>query len=421
MAARTLVLAAALVCGACGGPAASVLTFSGSAVGREADVVRRQLARFAALHPGYRVELRATPDAADQRHQLYVQWLNARAEEPDVLQLDVIWTPEFAAAGWILPLTRFRPDASAFFPAAVAANRWRGALYALPWFVDVGMLYWRTDLLGSPPASFDDLTAACRGAMRSSSVPYGFVWQGARYEGLVTTFVEVLGGFGGRILDADGRVTVDSPAGVRALTWMRDAIYVDGIVPRAVLTWQEEQTRFAFQNGEAALMRNWPYAVPLIADRSRSKVAGLFDVAPMPAQPGGTPTAALGGSQLAINARSRHPDLAWALIQYLTAPEQMIERARDVGQYPSRPALYDSDALAGALGVPPRGVRRIIERAVPRPVTPVYTQLSEILQVGLHRALTRQAEPRPALEAAARDMRALLRRAGLAVAREGGR
>jgi multiple sugar transport system substrate-binding protein len=94
----------------------TVISFPASAVGAEATVLRRQIARFEASHPGVTVAQRPTPDAADQRHQLYVQWLNARAPEPDILQLDVIWTPEFAAAGWILPLDRFRPPVDSFFP-----------------------------------------------------------------------------------------------------------------------------------------------------------------------------------------------------------------------------------------------------------------------------------------------------------------
>ena len=103
--------------------------------------------------PDIRVVQRDTPDAADQRHQLYVQWLNAGASDPDILQLDAIWTPEFAAAGWILPLDRFDPDTAAFFPATIRANRWQDPLFALPWFVDVGMLYWRTDLVSAPATS----------------------------------------------------------------------------------------------------------------------------------------------------------------------------------------------------------------------------------------------------------------------------
>ena len=402
----------ALGCGPApsGGPA--VVTLPVSVLGAEGQVLRRQLARFAELRPDIRVVQRPTPDAADQRHQLYVQWLNAGASDPDIVQLDAIWTPEFAAAGWILDLGRFRPATDSFFPATIAANRWRGRLYAMPWFVDVGMLYWRTDLMRAPPATFAELERSAARAMAAHDLRYGLVWQGARYEGLVTVFSEYLGGFGGRILDG-GRVTVSSPAGLRALTTMREEIYRHGIVPPSALTWHEEESRFAFQNGETAFMRNWPYAYALMQDSAESRVAGRYAVTTMPAGPGGRPTAALGGAQLAINARSDHPEAAWSVVEYLTRPEQMLERARGVGQFPTRPALYDDPALARALAIPPAQARAIIEHAEPRPVTPVYTQLSEILQIDLHRALTRQQAPAAALAHAAREMQALLDRVGL--------
>lgn len=394
---------------ACAAAPERVLTISGSMLGREGQVLRLQLERFRVAHPDLRVALRDTPDAADQRHQLYVQWLNARVGEPDVLQLDVVWTPEFAAAGWIRSLEAFGPPSGGLFASAVAANRWQGALYALPWFIDVGMLYWRTDLMPAPPDSLDALAGTSRQLIAAGRVPFGFVWQGARYEGLITAFVEHLGAFGGAILDERGRVVVDSEAAVRALTFMRDSIHVDGSVPSAVLTWQEEHTRFAFQNGQAAFMRNWPYAYALLGARE-SQVAGRFAVAPLPGGPGGAPAAALGGSTLAINAYSDQPDDAYRLIEFLLQPQQMIERARIAGQFPPARALYDTAALAAALTVPAAEARRIIEAAVPRPVTPVYSQLSSILQVSVHRALTRQAEPRAALSEAAAAIRALLAR-----------
>jgi multiple sugar transport system substrate-binding protein len=194
---------------------------------------------------------------------------------------------------------------------------------------------------------------------------------------------------------------------------MRDEIYRYGVVPTTALTWHEEETRFAFQNGEATFMRNWPYAYPLMEDSAGSRVAGKFAVAPMPAGPGGTHTAAIGGAQLAINRRTEYPEAAWAVINYLTQPEQMRERAKVVGQFPTRTALYDDPDLASGLAMPPAMVRRIIEYAVPRPVTPIYTQLSEILQINLHRALTRQAEPAAALARAQAEMQRVLNRAGL--------
>lgn len=400
-----------LLAGCGGGDGQQVLTFSGSAVGAEATVVRRQLERFGAEH-GVRTEVRVTPDAADQRHQLYVQWLNGHADEPDVLQLDIVWTAEFAAAGWILPLDRFGPAVDEFFPAAIAANRWRGSIYALPWFVDVGLLYWRTDLADAPPRTLGALAAAAATAVGEDGMPYGLLWQGARYEGLVTVFVEHLGAFGGRILNADGRVTVDSPEAVRALTFMRDAVR-SGMVPQAALTWQEEHARLAFQNGDAAFMRNWPYAYALLENAAQSEVAGRVGIATFPAADGGHPTAALGGAQLAINARTDDPDLAWRLVEFLTAPEQMLERAREASQLPARPALYDTPELADALALPVGALRDAVAAAEPRPVTPLYSELSELLQVRLHRALTGQQEPADALRDAAAEMRALLARAGL--------
>jgi len=145
---RTLcsaVIIAIVLCACGGGDKKSsdhqtVLTFSGSALGAEGTLVAKQLKRFMAIHPDIRVELQRTPDDANQRHQLYVQWLNARVGNPDILQLDVIWTPEFAAAGWVLPLNKYGPTTSDFFPATIEANTWAGKLYALPWFADVGLL-----------------------------------------------------------------------------------------------------------------------------------------------------------------------------------------------------------------------------------------------------------------------------------------
>ncbi|MEN8182891.1 MAG: ABC transporter substrate-binding protein [Myxococcota bacterium] len=389
-----------------------MVTFPASAVGAEAELLARQLARFETAHPGIRVEQRSTPDAADQRHQLYVQWLNAGARDPDVLQLDVIWTPEFAAAGWILPLEELGAEPEDFLPATLEANRFEGRLYAIPWFADVGMLYWRSDLLDEAPRSFDALGEAARAALDAGRVSQGFVWQGARYEGLVTVFLEFLGGFGGRLLDPSGRVVVDSPEALRALQAMRDSLET-GVAPREVLGWQEEQVRFAFQSGRALFMRNWPYAVPLLEDPTHSQVAGRFSVAPMPAEPGGRPTASLGGAQLAINARSDAPEAAWQLVEFLTLPEQMVERARVAGQLPTRRSLYRGDSLEDALPVPVPEARRILEAATPRPVTPVYTELSAALQVPLHRALTGQLTPRAALQQAAQAMRGVLQRRGL--------
>jgi len=388
-----------------------VLTFPASVVGAEGKVLRTQLGRFMRRHPDIRVVQQRTPDSADERHQLYVQWLNAGARDPDVLQLDVVWTPELAAAGWLLPLERFEPALHDFFPATVGANRYGGVLYALPWFVDVGMLYYRSDLLQHLPRSQAELTEQARRAGQDG-LGYGLVFQAARYEGLVTVFVEYLAAFGAQILDRDGRPALDSPAAYAALEAMRAAIGEQGIVPRAALSWHEEQTRFAFQNGDALFMRNWPYAFPLM-QQADSPVRGRFAVTALPAAPGGRPAATLGGSQLAINAKSDHPREAYELIAYLLQPAQLLERARVAGQFPPRPSLYDLPELQAAVPIDAARVQSIIANAVARPATPVYAELSDILQIQVHRCLSGQQDTASALRMANQELGALLARVGL--------
>lgn len=414
-AALVFALALTLALSACGSTETRrpvVVTITASAVGAEAEILEKQLARFEAAHPTIAVERRITPDSADVRHQLYVQWLNAGSRDPDVLQIDVIWTPELAAAGWLLPLDEGRAGDD-WFDGALEANRWRGKLHALPWFVDVGMLYWRTDLLDRAPRTFDELEDAVRIARTSSApIELGLVLQAARYEGLVTVFLEYVKGFGGEILDRDGVVRVSEPAAVRALEALLRQVE-QGVIPQDALSWREEESRLAFQNGRALFMRNWPYAAALLADPERSAVAGRFAVAPMPRDPGGTSAAALGGAQLAINASTEHPKEALALIEFLTAPAQMIERAEVIGQYPPRPSLYEGETLSGAFVVPPAEVLNVVARATPRPATPLWTELSQHLQAGLHRSLTGQAEPQEALNLVAEQLQRSLDRAEL--------
>ena len=403
-----------LAVGACGGADASgrtVITISSSVVGTDGPLLTRQVERFMREHPDIDVRFHRVSDDATQRHQLFVQWLNARAGDPDVLELDVIWTSEFAAAGWLLPIDDPAIDTVAFFRGTLEACRWGGKLFAVPWYADVGLLYRRTDLVPEEPRSLDELARSAQRAARV--VPFGIAWMGARYEGLVTVFVEYLGGFGGRIMDDSMRVIVDAPESVRALTFMRDQITSLKIAPRDVLTWHEEETRFAFQNGRAAFMRNWPYAYSAMADTSQSRVAKKYAVSPMPAAPGGRPTASLGGAQLGINKWTEHPEAARALVAFITAPEQQLERAVAIGEFPTRRAVYDEPALRAALAIPADDARRAVESATPRPVTPLYTQLSELLQIELHRALAGQVEPEAALRAAARRMNGVIEKTGL--------
>ena len=188
---------------------------------------------------------------------------------------------------------------------------------------------------------------------------------------------------------------------------------------RSRSTWHEEEARFAFQNGDAAFMRNWPYPYAFMNDSASSRVAGRYAVAPMPAAAGGRPTAALGGAQLAINAFSPHPDAAWAVVEYLTRPEQMLERARVVGQFPTRPALYRrSPARPGARGAGRSGARGGGARRAAAGDSGLHPALGDSSGAAAPGADATDRARDGARSTAARAMQELLDRAGLG---QGGR
>ena len=212
------------------------------------------------------------------------------------------------------------------------------------------------------------------------------IWQGARYEGLVT--VQRVPG------RSRGTISIARACGAardrRARGARSDAgrARPPGDRPAHGVELQEEQRASRFRTARAVHAQlALPYS---IMQQEGSQVAGRFAVSAIPPAPGGRSASALGGSQLAINARSDQPEAAYELIQYLTAPAQMLERAQVVGQLPTRRSLYITPELGRALAMDPAQAQSIIESAVVRPVTPVYAELSDILQVHLHRCLSDQ-------------------------------
>ena len=205
-----------------------------------------------------------------------------QASEPDILQLDVIWTPEFAAAGWILDLDRFRPPLDSFFPATIAANRWQGRLYAMPVVRGRGhALLAHRSHADAPPATFDELERDAVRARRERACRYGLVWQGARYEGLVTVFSEYLGSVrrAHPRRRARSRWTRRRPSRRSRPCATRSTSDAHRAAERARHgTKRSRGSRF--RTARRAFMRNWPYAYPLMQDSAHSRVAGRYRVAP---------------------------------------------------------------------------------------------------------------------------------------------
>ena len=394
--------------------AGPVLVMAGGS-GPEEEHIHKQLAAFHRTHPHIKVVYQSTPSSASARHTLFVTWLSSGSSEVDVLNLDVIWIPEFAAAGWILPLDNFLFQGSYpladFLPAGLACSRYLGKLFALPWYVDAGLLYYRRDLyeaLGlAPPRTFSDLHKL-RALQDKFGLPFGFLFQGQSYEGLVCVVLEFLWGNGGEVFDEEGRLVLDSPQNREALTLLVDLIYRRGVSPLAVATFLEEDCRYAFQEGYAAVMRNWPYAYALM-EQSGSPVKGRFAVLPPLHGPEGRPVAVFGGGALAINAFSRHPEASMELIRFLLKPENLRKRALALGMLPPLKSLYNDPALTMPFPyLAP--LKEVFLTAKPRPITPLYSFISDILRLHFSRALTRQETPEQALRSAQMEIAAMLAR-----------
>src|SRR5205823_10254603 len=204
------------------------------------------------------------PVVTDQVLTILTTALRARSGSIDIMSMDIIWPAEFGANGWAVPLDDKWPasDRANYLPGPLQGCTYNGKLWAAPLRTDTGMIYYRTDLISTPPNTWDDLVKAAKAASPSKTKT-GYLWQGAQYEGLVCHFVEVLYGYGGSVLDANDpkKVTVNSPEGVQALTLMVG--WVGTISPAAVTTYKEEDSRSAWQDGDSAFMRNWPYAFVL--------------------------------------------------------------------------------------------------------------------------------------------------------------
>ena len=363
-------------------------------------------------HPGVRVDLVEGPQSTDLREDLYTASLLARDPTFDLVYMDVTWTVKFAAAGWLLALDRrlSGEERVGFLPAALAAGEYDGRLYRVPVRTDVGLLYFRSDLLQAagvpPPRSFAELTRAAR-ALQSPPTRWGFVWQGKQYEGLVCNFLEVLHGHGGFWVDPSTfRVGLDRPEAMAALSFLVRCLREEPISPGGIATYQEEESRRLFQDGRAIFLRNWPY-VWRLAQAADSPMRGRVGVLPMVHAPGARSAGTLGGWGLGISVFSRHPDLAMEFIRAATSLAGQRALCGPTGYAPARAEAYRDPELLAANPFLVE-LERLHANAVARPGIARYALASDILQRHLSAALAGSVDAAEALRAAARETRAMV-------------
>ncbi len=336
--------------------------------------------------------------------------LRARSHTYDVISMDIIWPAAFGANGWTVPISESQwpqSERQKYLQAPIQGCTYNGKLWAVPHSSEPGMLFYRKGLISTPPGSWEDLTRMAK-SVSPSKTKFGYVWQGAQYEGLVCDFIEVLYSYGGSVLDSNDskKVTVNSPEAVQALTEM--VSWVGSISPDAVTTYKEEDARSTWQNGDAAFMRNWTYAYTLGNDPANSKIAGKFDISPL--LPGGsnkTGYSCIGGWQLGMNAFSSNQEAAWKFIQYMISePAQKFVTINESIFTTLKSIPGDPDVVAK---IPFIGkVSEALQNGKARPTTPVYPDVTNAIQLRIHQALTRQTSPAAALSALQSDLQAIV-------------
>jgi trehalose/maltose transport system substrate-binding protein len=390
------------------------LTLASGAVGIELQLSKDAATAYMASHPTVKITVLDTPDLATDRLGLYLQNFESKSDKIDLYEIDVIWPGDLAEH--FLDLNQFGAQkyTKDHFPAIIQNNTVKGKLVAMPWFTDAGLLFYRTDLLKkygykNPPATWDELEAMARkiqGGERAAGNQdfWGYVWQGNAYEGLTCDALEwVYSNGGGTIVDKDGKVTIDNPAAAAALD--RAAKWIGTISPKGVVGFAEEDARNAFQGGNAAFMRNWPYAYAL-GNGKDSAVAGKFDVAPLPGSKPGMGAACLGGWQLGISKYSKNPKAAADFLFYLTSYAEQKNRAIKASYSPTIMSVYkDKDLLKVNPFFGPFG--EVLKGSVARPSTataPHYAEVSKIFFSAVHDVLIGKATGSQAVKEMAADI-----------------
>jgi multiple sugar transport system substrate-binding protein len=348
------------------------------------NTIRPLLDRWNQAHPDEKVTFKEQSDEADAQHDDLVQHFQAKDVEYDVVSVDVVWTAEFAAKGWLHPLKdSFALDAAPLLPATVATGTYNNTLYAAPVTSDGGMLYYRKDLVPTPPKTWDEMMEMCSIADENNMDCYA--GQFFKYEGLTVNAAEAINTDGGKIVGQDGKTPeVNSPQAAAGLSRLADA-YKNGNIPRQAITYTEEEGRQSFQAGKLLFLRQWPYVYSLATTEGGSKVKGKFDVAPLPGT-SGEGASSLGGHNAAISAYSDHKATALDFVKFLQTEESQKWFVTQGSNAPALAALYDDPALIKEQPYLPV-LKTSILNAVPRPVTPFYPAVTKAVQDNAYAAI----------------------------------
>lgn len=403
-----------------GGGDSSTIVFTYGPTGEDdARTVRELVDRYNQQNEdGVQVEFEERSEVTDEYFRSLVSDFQAGASDVDVIAGDVVWSAEFASNNWIEDLSsRMYSDYSpqvpgAFLESPLSSVSYQNSLWGVPWFTDVGVLYYRRDLLedaglGDAPATWQGLKDAANQVMQQSGTQYGYVFQGADYEGGVVNGLEFIWNSGGQVLDGNistsapgtpvtlspNLVSIDNENTVRGLELERSMI-ADGISPEEVAEFTETDSNDAFRAGDAVFQRGWPYMYTTFAQDDSEISQDQVGIAPIPTlQDAQNSFGCLGGWNMYMNAASQNKSAAWEFMKWITAAEQQRFRATEGSFLPTLNSLYEDQELLNQVPVVDQVGDIVRDDARSRPVTPYYSVISGRLASGFHSSLTGEAEP----------------------------
>ncbi len=345
-------------------------------------------------HPKEKVTLTELPEDADQQRQQMIQNAQTKSDAYTILNLDVVWTSEFAANGWVEPLPANQFPMDKYLPPVIKTAQYFNKLYAAPYASDGGMLFSRTDLLkkagiAKPPTTWAEMTADCA---KVKKLPEGkgmacYGGQFDKYEGLTVNFSEAVNSAGGQVTSANGKPTVDTPAAKKGLDFLVNGIK-DGTIPKDALTWKEEESRHGFESGKVLFLRNWPYIYALMANKKEAgnKVAGKYEVSPLPGL-NGPGKSSLGGHNLAISKFAKNKKTALNFIKWFTSEKNERVWLTKNSQAPVYGELYDDPALQKQFPYLAT-LKKSIEAAEPRPAIVKYGDATASIEEQAYAAIS---------------------------------
>lgn len=360
------------------------------------------------------VESYRLPQDANNLHDDFVNKMVAEDTSVDVMALDVTYVSEFAAAGWIEPMTDLftQEELDTFLSGPVEGATYNGTLYAAPWFTNASALFYRTDVLEDlgiteVPTTYDGWIDVFEQLPEDSGIDYAFSYQGGQSESMVCNWVEFLWSFGGDVLDADGNPVANSAENIAATQLMKD--YIGTYAAEGTTTYAETESQQIFQEGKSLTCRTWSGTWNTFNDAEQSNVAGNVGMTVLPVQTeGDTAHSCLGGLDLVINTYISDEQKAAAetFVKWLVSEEAEKTFTLRSSQPPTVKAVYSDAEVLEQIPFY-ADFFTIIENGKSRPISPMYAEVSDAIQRNVHGALTGEVPVEDALNTLQSELEAL--------------